>query len=662
MNGRHRLARAAAALPAAVRERLDTGAPLDWQALAGPAAAHDLAGAGPARAQLPAPVEALVQRLVGEVGIAPAEVAGGLEGTGAAGTWIQWIAVEPDGEGYRLRNERSGALHAPVGQAALVGYAVLAMELAATLQHACDAWGAAGARAAARSVRDPGALAQFAAVIALQLKARREAAPEPLTTAAQARLLEDAWNAQSAPVREALASSELVLPAGARAPRPHYYAVDLGYRLHVFDPGEARWLLALAAHDQRSDAAAGAGRPGPAASPSAPVGDDPAAGPAASDTGPELADDSLDKALRSALGTAPAAGRPRPDEACGSAVTTAPDTGAPVTAAGPTAAAARRERDPPAARPEAAADAPWPLPVTAGRSSTPAARPAGGATLRLDTAGKQRSAQVQPIRLAEVASRLPDSLLRRIGATYGAAAARHLAKLLAPEGSAELRGVLETLHAGGAVPAWLQTLAAAVFADAGAQTVDGLRTGPLRLSPERQQEGYRIVEVDGPGWGFIKPADFVDQIRLGLEFATDACIAITALNGAGKEAEWILGDAAAGGGQLSGAELAKLEATQWIGQELQRAQRAFAAGSSGPTSALEQAVLIARAVESLQVPARASAGWPADVGVPHPRSPADVARTVTVAQALHGNVRQIANRLIAVGMAGEQGGSRARVR
>ena len=660
MNVHHRLTRAAAALPATVRQRLDGAVPVDWQALASPATVRELTGAGPARARLPATVETLVKRLVDEVGIAPAEVAGGLEGTGAAGTWIQWIAVEPDGAGYRLRNERSGELHAAVGREALVGYAVLAMELAAILQQACDAWSAAGELAAARSVRDPGALAEFAAAIALQLKARREAAPEPLTTAAQARLLEDAWNAQSAPVREALASSELVLPAGAHAPRPHYYAVDLGCRLHVFDPGEARWLLALAVHDRRSDDAVGAGRtghlrPGPTGRPSPPDGGDRDAGPAASDTGPGLADDSLDKALRSALGPAPTPVGLRPEEACGSAVSAAPDTEAPRLAAAPAAPTARRDCDPPAGRPEAATDVPWPLPVAAGRSPTPEARPAGVARLPLGTAREQGSAQVQPIRLAEVASRLPDSLSRRFGATYGAAAARHLARLLAPEGSAELR-------AGGAVPAWLQTLAAAVFSDAGAQTADGLRTGPLRFSPERQEEGYRVVEVDSSDYGFIRPADLVDQIRLGLEFATDACIAITSLDGAGKEAEWILGDAAARGGQLSGAELAKLEATQWIGQELQRAQRAFAAGSSGQASALEQTVLIARAVESLQVSARASAGWPADVGVPHPRNPADVARTVIVAQALHGNVRQIANRLIAVGMAGEQGESRARVR
>ena len=192
------------ALPETVRKRMERRAALDWQALADRATLLEVAEGADSR--LPSVVEALAAQLVLEVGIVPAEVASGLEGSGAAGTWIHWIAVEPDGEGYRLRNERSGELYGRVRPEALFGYTVLGLELATLLHGTCDALTKAGGMTPVMPTGGEYSLAQCVTHLHLGLRAVRERAAGAPSTLALARVVEDAWNAQSLQERAALAS------------------------------------------------------------------------------------------------------------------------------------------------------------------------------------------------------------------------------------------------------------------------------------------------------------------------------------------------------------------------------------------------------------------------------------------------------------------------
>ena len=138
--------RAVMALPGLVRERLDADDPLDWNLLEDAGTGALLRDAARAYRRLPEPVELLVRRLIQEVGIMPADVAAGVEREGTARAWIHQIAIEPEGESYRIHDGRIGEIHAPVRPEAIAGYATLALELAASIHDAVERWIEAGAR------------------------------------------------------------------------------------------------------------------------------------------------------------------------------------------------------------------------------------------------------------------------------------------------------------------------------------------------------------------------------------------------------------------------------------------------------------------------------------------------------------------------------------
>ena len=144
MNVAEHFTRAVEVLPEAVRIRLDADAPLDWGALGDAGLGADLGKAASGHRRLPELVEALVHRLIRDVGIVPADVATGADRQGAAIAWVHWVTIEADGESYQVRNDRSGAAHTGVRPEAVAGYAALALELAAAIQDACARWMEAG--------------------------------------------------------------------------------------------------------------------------------------------------------------------------------------------------------------------------------------------------------------------------------------------------------------------------------------------------------------------------------------------------------------------------------------------------------------------------------------------------------------------------------------
>ena len=98
--------RAMALLPGAVRERLDGDFPIDWAVLEEAATGAELGEAGRARHRLPEPVELLVHRLIGDVGIVPADLAAGVEGCARSRASRDGCAGGrdlPDGHGLRRR-------------------------------------------------------------------------------------------------------------------------------------------------------------------------------------------------------------------------------------------------------------------------------------------------------------------------------------------------------------------------------------------------------------------------------------------------------------------------------------------------------------------------------------------------------------------------------
>ena len=84
MNIAEQFTRTVEVLPEEVRVRLDGDAPLDWVALESAGLGADVGRAAAAHHRLPEPVEALVQRLIRDVGMVPADVArgGGAPGSG----------------------------------------------------------------------------------------------------------------------------------------------------------------------------------------------------------------------------------------------------------------------------------------------------------------------------------------------------------------------------------------------------------------------------------------------------------------------------------------------------------------------------------------------------------------------------------------------------
>ena len=658
MNLSARFAGVLATLPPAVKERLGAGAEVDWDSLPDRAEAlgNDVAARPPAR--LPPSLESLVRRLVADVGISPADVASGVEGSGVAAAWTRDVKVEPDGERYRLRMNGSEELLAGVRPAALLGYAVLGLELAAAVHQACEAWGRAGVPVRTMPDDDRDVLAQCVQQMRRRLRADPGTGPGPVPTLRLARCVEDGWNALALQVRETLAARQFDRPGVAHAPRANYYEAETGYRLHAYDIEEARWLQALAEHAQRRAPA----RTG--------------AGPA--DALPTRASAAA-KRIAAGPGLPPvrtqtdaAAGRAQPDRPA--------DAGDGAAAAGARAGRARDDAGPaaaPSARPAAdneaagrsdserasAAADPVPTPPS-GAGIRPGATPARpavapvsgetnpGASLFFGTPMKVRSPAAEIDLLVQAAQRVPAAVTRRIAEVYGDGTAGMLNRLQDPDSIRDLRDALGAEGPADALPGWLDDLAAKLLLDTGAQTRDGLRTGPARLDPHPRGGGCRVTDTENSAWGVFAPIDMVEQVRLGLGFASDTWSAVTLLGDAGKEADWTLHDDTVKRAQLTNAERTRLQAAQRIEQELQRVRRVHADGSSLPPSALEEAALTANALQSLRPSERADAGWPADVGVPNPRRPGDVARGMAAAETLHREVRAIANRLIAAWLAG----------
>ena len=232
---------AVASLPAAIGRRLDGGASLDWAVLEHPGTSAELGAAIRAHRRLPEPVETLVQRLIRDVGIVPADVVEGVERQCVAGAWIDRVTIEADGETYRIRNHLSGESQTGIRADTVAGYAMLAMELATEVHETAERWLDAGDRFGAA----PAGMLCPLALCAVRMSAHLRAAPKPCpgrrTTAVLADILETAWNTQS--LRQRAELSTAVPPNrahDARAPRRRHFASLTSYRLHAYDLGEER--------------------------------------------------------------------------------------------------------------------------------------------------------------------------------------------------------------------------------------------------------------------------------------------------------------------------------------------------------------------------------------------------------------------------------------
>ena len=560
MNAVELFTRAVEMLPDPVRERLDGDAPLDWVQLGDARLGADLDRAASTHQRLPEPVEALVHRLIRDVGIVPGDVAVGVDRQGTAIGWVHWVTVESDGGSYQIRNDRSGEVHTGVRPEAVAGYATLGLELAAAVHDACERWIEVGEREGETPEAERSNLSQCAVRMRAQLRVQPETISGRPTAASLARTLEYAWNTQDASLRAALAGIRLSTARGARAPRRSYYAPATSHHLHACDVGEMRWFRALA------ERAAASQRSGDRAR--------------ARDGGRGAGD----------------------------------------------------------AREEPA------------RPALPLAADAVGAeelgTLVLGSEPESLTAEAETAELERAAGHLPGAVRRRLGETYGAAIAQALARL---QNRREVDAIRVAAGTGAGLARWLVELASVLLRDAGAQTRSGSRTGSVHLDREPGRDGrHRGTDVESSRHGPLSPIGLVEQIRLSLAFANDAGAGFAALRSAGKEGRWTLGEAESGGRELAAAERETLEAAQEIGHALDRIHRERAAvhGELAPT-ALEESAAAAEALRMVGPTVRTAAGWPGSRESPDPRSPEDVARMAAVGEALHAQIRTIANRLIA---------------
>ena len=580
--------RAVALLPGEVRERLDGDFPVDWMELEDAAIGTELGEAVRARHRLPKAVEVLVSRLIMDVGIVPADLSAGTERQGAATAWIHWVTIEADGESYHLRNDRSGDVRTDIRPEAVAGYATLGMDLATAMHDAVERWIEAGEQHRATAEDERGSIARCAVRMHAHLRTQPDTISGERTAASLARALEFAWNSQGIADRATLAAVRLSTARGARAPRRSYYVPDIGYRLHACDIGEIRWLRALA---DRAAVGTGVGESGPAAR------ENPVAAPV----------------------RVPASGAPT-----NAAPVQAPASGAPIDAA-----RARPQRAPP--------------------SPPPPEAPQEG-TLKLGSDPGDLNPETEVTELERAASGLPGAIRRRMGEAYGARVAEALARFQTAREVDAIREQMGSAGPGCAAPAprWLEELAAVLMVDTGAQTREGLRITGMRLDSRRQSDGgRRASEVETGAFGHLTPAGLIEQVRLGLVFAHDAWTGFAALRNAGKEGEWALNEAQAGSGRLSTTDRETLEAARDIGQALNRVQRSFVRSREGKLSAMEQAELAAETLRTVGPTVRTAVGWPGTAPAPNVGNPEDVARIASVGEALHGEIRTIANRLIA---------------
>ena len=269
--------------------------------------------------------------------------------------------------------------------------------------------------------------------------------------------------------------------------------------------------------------------------------------------------------------------------------------------------------------------------------------------LLLGTDPGKRAPDAEVAELERAANHLPGAVRRRLGEVYGAGVGRALSRIQNGRDVDALRAELASPNGGEGAPRWMESLAATVLKDAGAHTRNGSRTGSVRLEPRGVGErGYRGTDVETEVSGTLEVDGLIEQVRLGLVYANDAWAGLSGLQSAGREGQWTLGEAEAGGRELTAGERETLDAARQIGLALDERQRACAErNGERPPSALEQAAITAEALKSVGPTIRTAAGWPGAANAPDPRNPEDVARIAAVAEALHGQIRTIANRLIA---------------
>ena len=254
-------------------------------------------------------------------------------------------------------------------------------------------------------------------------------------------------------------------------------------------------------------------------------------------------------------------------------------------------------------------------------------------------------------RIQRAAKQLPGPVRRRLSEAHGVGVVQALTRLHDDRDGDAVESELRALTHGGQAPQWLEDLAGAVLADAGAGTEKGLRTGSLRLDRENEaQGGYLVTELETGTHGHLTSRGLLEQIHRGLAFAHSAGAGLTTLRNAGKEGGWTLNEIAGGKDRLAGNDRETLEAAMQIERTLDRVGTVYS-GMQRPPNALEQASMTADALTTVGPTVRVAAGWPGAVAPPDPRNPDDVARIAEVAQALHGDVKTISNRLIAGRMA-----------
>ena len=614
---------AVVSLPEAARRRMDGDVPLDWNALEDPGTSVPIAET----------VETLAARLIREVGIFPADVASGRERQCSANAWHRQVAVEPDGERYRLRNRRTGEVHGSIRPEALAGYVLLALQLVTLVHQATESWITAGDRYPSASDDGPAPLASCAIRIGARLK--WFAVPDRSTTGNLACVLEDAWNAQHPELREELATViQPIMVPGAYAPRQRHYAPSDSYRLETFNPGELRWLCALG---QRALDEAPPDELGNALQRFGPQSDSVAPGISAND----LPSDSEDTSALDEAGAASAAlqsdsdglalGRELAELQCVADRLSGPAPGARLVFGSDDDVAT--------------------LEMTALEAQVEAET---GTSLNLGSRPDGAGADEVLAALRRAVARLPTPIRRRLGDVHGIGVAHALARFQdsgeADAAIAELRVAIAARQA----PAWLEELGSSLLADAGGHTRDGVRTGSLSLDFAHGPEGCLATEAESGFQGYLTLPGLVEQLHLALVFAEHAWNAVEMLQTAGTEAAWTLGETLDGTSRLGATEREMLEAARQIEHALGRSRHAFPHPDRLP-SALEQATIAAEAIGTVGPAVRATAGWPGGAQAPDPCNSEDVARIVDFAKILQKSVKLISDRQIAGGISAGRG-------
>jgi len=627
--------RAVTSLPEAAKKRLDGDAPLDWTALQDPGAGIDLAEAVRAHGRLPGSVETLVERLIGDVGIVPTDVCAGVGREGTATAWLRRVAIEPDGESYRIRNDLTGEIHAGIRPEAIAGYATLALDLASVVHEASERWIEVGSRYRPAPGNGLSPLARCAIQMSARIGSLNDPGSNRRSTGNLAKALEDGWNSQSLTDREELSTAiRLSTARGGAAPRLCHFAPMNSYRMHAFDLAEVRWLRALADR-------AKLGAP-------APDREDVSSG---TEWEADLPAATENEAVAIEIGGLAAQAEPQIE----TTFATAPDPESDEFLLGRELSDLQRAADR--------------LPATSGKNSPTGASAASGAgeeaasldmtaleaQIRAETMGAlelgsdpdELAPDEELARIQRAVKRLPGPVRRRLGEAHGVGVAQALTRLRDSREANAVRAELRAADGARRAPKWLEDFAGVVLADAGALTGEGLRTGSVRLDPEDEPRGgYLVTELETGSHGHLTVRGLLEQIHLGLAFARGTWTGLATLQNAGKEGGWSLGEGTGGNVRLAANEHETLEAAMHIERTLDRFHHAHSR-LQRPPSAIEQASMAADALTTVGPTVRVAAGWPGAADPPNPRNPDDVARVTEVAEALHEDIKSISNRLIA---------------